>query len=210
MTLSRSIKILNIDDLLLIESLLLNQTHVFAWPKKSDTNKKYLWDISNWLKSQTEHSFLRLYGIIENNELIAMSGGFFGKKMPIWTLAYVHIRQGHSSKYRTTSGALINSLIEYAEGQNIYRFNYATGLRNFLVYNPHKNISRISKISSMAKRYDYFIDAVIKKNTKPTFDYHWLLMGQQLHDMDMMIRSAELKFEFRPKLDSQMDQYGFT
>ena len=191
---------LYIEDMAFIEDLFHSQTRMFQMPKREDTNKYYIAAIKHRLQHDTEHTTLHLYGTFLEQKLIAMGGGFFGLKMPLWSLSYLHTRKEAHASYRLTTGKIVDTLIDYAESQGIYRFDYVTGMRSMLTYDPKNFPSRLTKISEKSKRYQYYTDAIIEKNTRPKYDYHWFHLGQQTLDIDMIVRVAELKEEYRQEV----------
>ncbi len=197
---------LSLEDIPAIEDLLKHQARLFQMQKKEGMNKQYIDSLKHRLANDTEHTSLRIYGVFFDHTLVAVAGGFFGIKMPLWTLAYMHSRKEGHLNYRETTGRIIDKLIELAESKNIYRFDYATGLRSILTYDPHNFPSRLIKLSDKAKRYRFYTDAVIPKNTKPQYEYHWFLMSQQTHEIDMIIRVGELKDEYKTEIIKRIAQ----
>lgn len=185
---------LNFEDLPQIEDLLNDQHRLFRMQKKVDSNKKYLAAIQ-YRFQHTPEQFI-LYGLFINKRLMAMAGGLFGRKMSIWTLCYMHARQSDNNLYRQTTGRVIDALIEDAESRQIYRFDYATALRP-INYRPELHYSRLNRFSEKAKRYEYYTEALIPKHTRPTYEYQWWLLGGCEQDIDMVIRTAELREEHR-------------
>lgn len=192
------IRRLSSKELPLIADLLENQTNLFKLPKKPQTNEQYLSAINYRLLEESQHTII--YGAFLGNRLMAMAGGLFGKKTPVWTLSYVHTRKEGVHNFRKTTGKVIDALIEYAENKGIFRFEFVCALRQILTYNPQESSSRLTRISERSKRYNYYTEAHVAKNAKPEFEYHWLLLGQQLQEMDMLIRVGELKEEFRTNI----------
>lgn len=199
---SLKIKKLSVEDLPAIEDLLENQDSLFHMPKRNDTNAQFLSAI-HYRFTQIPNSLV-IYGMFQNETLLTMAGGIFGTNMPIWTLCYLHNRKDGSRHYLTTLGKLIDAVVLYAEEKGFYRFDFAAAIRNIMTYDPECLSSRLTRISAMTKRYDFYNDAVIKKNEKPEFEHHWLLLGQRLQNVDMLIRTAELKQEYRAQVNQKI------
>ncbi len=198
------IRRLSVSDLPLIKDLLQHQHRFFQMAKNKEMNAQFIEALKHRLLNDTEHTSLHLYGAFFDEQLAAIAGGFFGVKMPLWSLTYMHARQDAHIHFRKTTGKIIDTLIDHAEANGIYRFDYATALRSILTYNEANFPSRLVKISEKAKRYQYYTDALIPKNTKPQYEYHWFLMGQRTHDIDILIRVGELKEEYRTEVTQKI------
>lgn len=182
------------NDLTLIEDMLNHQDMLFGLPKRDDTNSAFLSALEYRLTKEPQS--IALFGVLLSNQLIAMAGGIFAGRLPLWTLCYVHVRKG-TSHYLQTTGKAIDALIEYAEGLNIYNFDFAIALRPIQGYDPTALSSRLTRLSEKAKRYHFYTEAIVEKNTQAHYEYHWIMLGQKVHQTDMLIRNAELKEEFR-------------
>lgn len=171
------IRRLSIEDLSLIKELLSYQAY----------NQQYIVSVAHRLQNDTQLTTLHLYGLFLDSTLIAIGGGFLGLKMPFWTLAYFHRHKDLNSLFMVNK--ILDNLIEYAENQGIYRFDY--------VHNHQSLPSALMKLSQKASRYQHYEDALIKRQNPPQFDCHWLHLIQQVQDTDTIIQSAVLKPEFR-------------
>ena len=188
---------LHSEDLPQIQDLLNDQHRLFRRPKKEGSNERYFSAIRYRLSQPPEHFVL--YGLFMNGVLMSIAAGLFGRKMPIWTLCYMHARQSDNNLYCQTTGQVVDAVIEEAESRGIYRFDYITALRQ-INYIPEKHYSRLSRFSEKAKRYEYFTEALIPKNTRPAYEYQWWMLGEREPEMDMVIRTAELREEYRTEM----------
>lgn len=204
------LKRMNIDDLPAVQDLIESQTILCHSPKREDSDRKCLDAIQYRLENDTPQTSLKLYGVFDEQRLMAMGGGFYGKFMPTWSFAYLRARPEALGRYRLTTGRIIDALIEYAESQGIYRFDYTTGVRSAISNDPLNYSSLLTRISEKAKRYEFYNEAIIEKNTRPRYDYHWFLMGQELQDVDMLMRVAELKNEFRDQVLKKFTPENFS
>lgn len=192
-----TIRKLSQHDISSIEDLLNHQDMLFGLPKRDDTNSAFLSALKYRLSEEPQS--IALFGCFFETQLIAMAGGIFAGRLPLWTLCYVHVRKG-ISEYLQTTGAVIDALIDHAESLCIYNFDFAIALRPICGYDPTVLSSRLTRLSKKSKRYHFYTEAVIEKNTQALYEYHWIMLGQTIHNTDMLIRNAELKEEFRTDL----------
>jgi hypothetical protein len=87
-------------------------------------------------------------------------------------------------------GELIKFAFDYAESRGWYEYYYCTAERVINVYERQWKRSH-------SHRYEHILLDVVPPNTKPFYELHWRLMGQEVKPVPMIVKKRALKQEFR-------------
>jgi hypothetical protein len=142
-----------------------------------------------------DDEFCRVIGYFENNELVSfvcirmfettMRGKF-------WVISGLYTKnfKSYFSFNHSGIGELIKFAFDYAESRGWYEYYYCTAERVINVYERQWKRSH-------SHRYEHILLDVVPPNTKPFYELHWRLMGQEVKPVPMIVKKRALKQEFR-------------
>lgn len=138
------------------------------------------------------------FGYFHDNVLQSfMCIGFFENKLrgKFWVVSsyYSKIFRTYFSWGHPEAGLLLKHVIEFAEEKKYYEWYYAVSSRIEHVFERQWKKNPYAPIG----RYDLIKLDTVKKNTKPSYELYWKLMGEELKPDDMIIKKRILKKEHR-------------
>jgi hypothetical protein len=140
-------------------------------------------------------SLYNRYGYFENNKLISfVCIRMFENTMrgKFWVIPGLYTRdfKNYFNFKNSKIGELINYAFNYTESMGWYEYYYCTAERVMNVYERQWKRSH-------SYRYEHILLDVVPPNTKPFYELHWRLMGQEVKPVPTVVKKRVLKQEFR-------------
>ncbi len=140
--------------------------------------------------------YYMLLGAFEGDKLVSFLGlAFYNKSDPAWFIVFMFttVFNNKFSFNRPDIGPLVKTAFEIAERRHYWNYYYSLAKKHELLYDRLWSKNQYMPTG----RYETRIEVEIPPYTPMERDRYWRLMGQRVHDVDVVIKRRILRHEFR-------------
>lgn len=175
---------------------------------KPESYQRHLADVilPRYLKEDSPHLIV---GSFVDNKLVTYGCAFVWTEFPYWTLCNLHsiAVQTRTDLLRGGLSGVVKKLVEETQKKQLYRMMFLTPVRGKFFAHPEKYKSLLVRAAPELDKYNFFTEAYVPANTRPTYDYQWQMMGERERPFDTLIRAAELDQVYRTDYVEKVREY---